>query len=70
VSYSRSDRGSILPGRAPSADQAAVRVRQGIRRLPHRSRSAFTRIADSWSLAQLRRPDSTAARTAAIAWAS
>jgi len=70
VSYSRSARGTILPGRARPANHAAAGVRHGITRWPHRSRRAFTRTADSCRRVRSRRPDSTAARTAAIADAS
>jgi len=47
VSYSRSARGSILPAETRTANHAATGVRHGIARRPQRSRSAFTRIADS-----------------------
>jgi hypothetical protein len=70
VSYSRSARGSILPAEAGTANQAEMGVRQGIGLRPHRSRSVFTRIADSCRRARSRRPDSTAARTAATVEAS
>src|SRR6266511_2417439 len=67
VSYSRSARGSILPGGAQPANQAGGAAEQGGTERPHRSRSAFTRIADSCSLVRSRRPDRTAALTALIA---
>ncbi len=53
------------PGR-----QADFTGRQCVNRRPHLSRSWFTLIADSCSLTRSRRPDSTAARTAARASAS
>jgi hypothetical protein len=67
VSYSRSARGSILPGGAEPANHAPRGARQGMTRRPQRSRIAFTRIADSWRRARSSRPDCTAERTASTA---
>ena len=86
VSYSRSAqaRGSILPGWAPPALRATspqvgeeLHINQAVwgsghcvTRRPQRSRRAFTLIAESCSFVRSRRPDSTAALTAAIALTS
>jgi hypothetical protein len=47
VSYSRSDRGSILPVWARPAIHAVTGRTHGVGGRPHRSRRAFTRRADS-----------------------
>src|SRR2546430_1666049 len=58
---------SRAAGRPQSANQAVAGSGHGVNWRPHLSRSAFARIADSCSLVRFRRPDSTAAFTAAIA---
>ena len=65
VSYSRSAKRRSYPG--PSGAQGVQGDRQCTKRVPHLSRSWFTRIADSCSITRSRRPDWTAALTAAIA---
>src|SRR5439155_24356950 len=70
VSYSRSARGSILPGRARTANHVVAGNRQGAKRRPQRSRIAFPRTADSCSFVRSRWPERAATRTAAMAWAS
>ena len=81
VSYSRSARpedrfypaspsgpAGDLPtiGQDQPANQAVCGSGHGAKWRPHRSRSAFARIADSCSFVRSKRPASTAAFTAAI----
>src|SRR5256885_12074273 len=70
VSYSRSARRLDFTRPSLNGLHAAPGVRQGITRWPQRSLKAFTRMADSCRRVRSRRPDKTAARTAATASAS